>query len=188
VPELVYRATALSRQASRWAERYHTALRRATDVRILARSHTMPGWLATRPDYDTWQRSNRWVLHYAWAASTTGRVTVLALWNGQVGDGRGGVSDMIDMALNRGADVITLDSVGLFGLPEAPADRPVDAAAAPSEVADFTPTAVTERPTAVPAAADQVGPLGGAVSTLPSVAESPNSRVDAARDAAAPDC
>ena len=184
VPELVYRATALSRQASRWAERYHTALRRAADVRILARSHTMPGWLATRPDYDTWQRSNRWVLHYAWAATTTGRVTVVALWNGQVGDGRGGVADMIDVALNRGADVVTLDTVGLFGLPEAPADRPAGAAAAPSAVPDPAPTAVPERRTAVPAAADQVGPLGGAVSTLPSVAESPTSRADAAREAA----
>ncbi|WP_138760703.1 hypothetical protein [Modestobacter altitudinis] len=91
VPELVYRATALSRQASRWAERYHTALRRAAEVRTLARSHRMPGWLATRPDYDTWQRSNRRILHYAWAATTTGRVTVLALWNGQMGDGKGGV-------------------------------------------------------------------------------------------------
>jgi hypothetical protein len=144
----------------------------------------MPGWLATRPDYDTWQRSNRWVLHYAWAATTTGRVTVVALWNGQVGDGRGGVADMIDVALNRGADVVTLDTVGLFGLPEAPADRPAGAAAAPSAVPDPAPTAVPERRTAVPAAADQVGPLGGAVSTLPSVTESPTSRADAARDVA----
>jgi hypothetical protein len=53
VPELVYRATALSRQASRWAERYHAALRRADKVRTLARNLTMPGWLAARPDYDT---------------------------------------------------------------------------------------------------------------------------------------
>ena len=37
VPELVYRATALSRQASRWAERYHAALRRAEK-----RTHSRP--------------------------------------------------------------------------------------------------------------------------------------------------
>ena len=42
VPELVYRATALSRQASRWAERYHAALQKAAKVRTLARSHTSP--------------------------------------------------------------------------------------------------------------------------------------------------
>ena len=55
----------------------------------------MPGWLAARPEYDTWQRSNRWILHHAWATTTTDRVTVLALWNGQLGDGKGGVADMV---------------------------------------------------------------------------------------------
>jgi hypothetical protein len=116
VPELVYRATALSRRASRWAERYHAVLRTAADVRVLGRSHTLPGWLATRPDYDTWQRGNRWILHQAWAVATAGRVTVLALWDGQVGGFKGGVADMVDTGRSRSADVVTLDTVALFGL------------------------------------------------------------------------
>ncbi|SDD47842.1 hypothetical protein SAMN05660690_4315 [Geodermatophilus telluris] len=185
VPELVYRATALSRQASRWAERYHTALRRAAEVRTLARSHTMPGWLATRPDYDTWQRSNRWVLHYAWAATTTGRVTVLALWNGLVGEGRGGVSDMVATGLQRGAEVVTVDTVGLFGLPEAAAEEPGAAAVTSGEVGD--PTRAPEGPGAVPAEADRVGPLGGAVGTLPTAATAPRPPAGAAVHSGAPD-
>jgi hypothetical protein len=171
VPDLLYRATALSRQASRWTERYHRALQRAADVRVLARSHTLPGWLATRSDYDTWQRTNRWVLHYAWATTTSRRVTVLALWNGQVGNGRGGVADMVATGLHRGADVVTVDTVGLFGLPEAPGDQPPGAAVGPGDAADPSPARVPERQGTVPAAADQVGPLGGAVGTLPTAAE-----------------
>lgn len=188
VPELVYRATALSRQASRWAERYHTALRRAADVRILARGHTLPGWLATRPDYDTWQRSNRWILHYAWATTMTGRVTVLALWNGLMGDGSGGVADMVATGLHRGADVITVDTVGLFGLPEAPGDQPTGAAVRSGDALDPTPAHVPERQRDVPAAADQVGPLGGAVGILPTAAESSPLQPDAVRDAGVLDC
>lgn len=182
VPELVYRATALSRQASRWAERYHTALRRAADVRTLARSHTLPGWLATRSGYDTWQRSNRWVLHYAWAATTTGRVTVLALWNGQMGEGRGGVADMVATGMQRGADVVTVDTVGLFGLPDDPADQPGGAVVGRSDALEPARTPVPEGEGAIPAAPDRVGPMGGAVGTPPTVAEVRTLRPDAVRD------
>ena len=64
----------------------------------LARTETQPGWLLSRPDYSTWQRSNRWILHHAWAVTTDDRVTVLALWNGEPGDGPGGVADLVAAA------------------------------------------------------------------------------------------
>lgn len=118
VPELIYRSTALSRQASRWADRYHAALRNATQVRTLARTDTVPGWLLARPNYSTWQRNNRWVLHHAWATTTTDRVTLLALWNGHVGDGPGGVADMVATAQAGGAEVVSLDTTTMFGLDE----------------------------------------------------------------------
>ena len=122
VPELVYRATAMSRQPSRWADRYHAALRNASAVLTLAHTDTLPGWLQTRPNYSTWQRNNQWILHHAWATTTSGRVTVLALWNGEPGDGPGGVADMVATAQARGAEVVSLDTVTLFGLstPELP--------------------------------------------------------------------
>ena len=170
VPELVYRATALSRQASRWAERYHTTLQRAAEVRTLARSHTMPGWLATRPDYDNWQRSNRWILHYAWAATTTGRVTVLALWNGQMGDGTGGVADMVATGMHRGADVVTVDTTSLFGLSDVPCEGPAGGPATSGPAVDV-PGATTPEPPAAPAEAEQVGPLGGPVGSPSAGAE-----------------
>jgi hypothetical protein len=179
VPELVYRATALSRQASRWAERYYAALRRAEKpVRTLARNLTMPGWLATRPDYDLWQRSNRWILHHAWATTTTGRVTVLALWNGQLGDGRGGVADMVARGRLRGADVVTLDTVALFGLSEVPGD-PVGTRVTSGDAIDLLEARTgPEQPQL--AAAEHVGPLGGTVGAPLKTAESISSDQGAA--------
>jgi hypothetical protein len=183
VPELVYRATALSRQASRWAERYHAALRRAERVRILARSEALPGWLATRPDYDLWQRSNRWMLDHAWATTTTGRVSVLALWNGQVGYGKGGVADMVATGLHRGADVVTLDTVALFGLSEGPGDEPRETHVTSGDAIDLADGG-TRDPQPTPAAAGQVGPLGGGVGAPIAVAEPNSSGQIAAQDAA----
>jgi len=50
---------------------------------------------------------------------------VLALWNGEVGDGPGGVADMVATAQDRGAEVVTLDTVSLFGLdPQLAQDSP----------------------------------------------------------------
>lgn len=139
VPERVYRATAISRQTSRWADRYYTALSSAETVRTLARTDTPPRWLQARPSYSTWQRNNRWILHHAWATTTADRVTVLALWNGEAGDGPGGVADMVVAAQATGAEVVILNTVTLFSLPapEPPQDAPVaDAAAEPEAGAD----------------------------------------------------
>lgn len=111
VPELTYRATAMSGQPSRWTERYHAALRNAREVHTLARADLLPGWLQSKTDYSIWQRNNRWILHHAWATTTADLVTVLALWNGEPGDGPGGVADMVAAAQASGAEVITLESM-----------------------------------------------------------------------------
>ena len=182
VPELVYRATALSRQASRWAERYYAALHRAAKVRTLARGNSLPGWLATRPDYDIWQRSNRWILDHSWATTTTGRVSVLALWNGQVGYGKGGVANMVASGQHRSADVVTLDTVALFGLSEAPGDEPRETHVTSGDAIDLAEGRIRDLQPPTPAAAGQVGPLGGGVGTPAIVAESSSDQT-AAQDA-----
>jgi len=121
VPELTYRATAMSGQPG-WAERYHGVLSRAKEnnkeaMHILARSDALPAWLQGKRNYSTWQRNNWWILHHAWAATTVDRVTVLALWNGEAGDGPGGVADMVAAAQARGARVVVLETGKAFGLP-----------------------------------------------------------------------
>ena len=145
VPERVYRATAMSRQASRWADRYYAALRSAAEVFTLARTDTLPGWLQTRPGYSTWQRDNQWILHQAWATTTSDRVTVLALWNGEPGDGPGGVADMVATAQARGAEVVTLDTVALFGLPSPELPPPHPPAEPPTGTHADPPAEATAR-------------------------------------------
>ena len=81
-------------------------------MQILARSDALPSWLQGKRDYSTWQRNNRWILHHAWATTTVDRVTVLALWNGEEGDGPGGVADMVAAAQARGAWVVVLETAG----------------------------------------------------------------------------
>ena len=121
VPELAYRASATSGWPG-WVERYHAVLRlvsekareqgkREDGVHVLARADRLPTWLQDRAGYSTWQRSNRWVLHHAWATTTVDRVTMLALWNGEPGDGPGGTANMVETAQASGAEVIVLGSM-----------------------------------------------------------------------------
>jgi hypothetical protein len=125
VPELTYRATAMSGRSG-WVQRYHAVLTRATEtakakgrgdgVHVLARTDALPAWLLGRAGYSAWQRSNLWVLHHAWATTTADRVTVLALWNGEPGDSPGGTANMVATAQAGGADVIVLETGKIFGL------------------------------------------------------------------------
>jgi SMODS and SLOG-associating 2TM effector domain 1/Protein of unknown function (DUF4231)/Tetratricopeptide Repeats-Sensor len=141
VPELAYRATATSGWPG-WVERYHAVLgwvrerareknKKEDGVHILARADQRPTWLQGRAGYSTWQRSNRWILHHAWATTTVNRVTVLALWNGEPGDGPGGTADMVNTAQAGGADVIVLETGKIFGLPgpQPPPQQPEQAMA-----------------------------------------------------------
>ena len=49
------------------------------------------------------------MLHNALAISED-NVTLIALWNGQTGDGHGGTEDMVRRARDRGAKFIHLDA------------------------------------------------------------------------------
>ena len=73
----------------------------------------MPGWLRHRAGYTVWQRNNLWILNEALSAGAR-NVTLIALWNGQRGDGPGGTSDMISRADVRGAETRVLDTTALF--------------------------------------------------------------------------
>jgi hypothetical protein len=63
-----------------------------------------------KPDHNIWQRNNLWLLHSALAAAGGENVTLIALWDGQAGDGPGGTGDMVEEARERGAKIIILDT------------------------------------------------------------------------------
>ena len=69
----------------------------------------LPRWLHQKPEYSIWQRSNLWTL-YSTLALSNDDLTLIALWNGEIGDGPGGTNEMIQRAQSRGATFIHLDA------------------------------------------------------------------------------
>lgn len=84
-------------------------------VRVLAESEEPPGGLAGKSDYNVWQRTNLWMLQEALAEGGE-NVTLIALWNGQEGDGPGGAGDLVERAEERHARTVILDTRQLFGV------------------------------------------------------------------------
>jgi hypothetical protein len=97
-----------------WTRRFDR-LTEKLPPRVLARSKELPSWLAEKPNYSIWQRNNLWMLHNALAAGGD-NVTLIALWNGQEGDGPGGTGDLVARARQRQARVVVLDTKELFGM------------------------------------------------------------------------
>jgi hypothetical protein len=96
-----------------WMERFRKLCDRVPP-RVLSVDGALPEWLADRPDYTIWQRSNLWILHTALAREDAD-VTLIVLWDGQGGDGPGGTEDMVDIAKRRGVKVVHLDARELLG-------------------------------------------------------------------------
>jgi hypothetical protein len=86
-----------------WVERFHLVVGDDA-VAVLADDGKLPAWLTDKPSYSIWQRNNLWELCTALAFDAK-RLTLIALWDGQKGDGLGGTEDMVGIARKRGADV-----------------------------------------------------------------------------------
>jgi hypothetical protein len=91
-----------------WVERFKRLFEKK-QPQILSDSGELPRWLRAKKDYSIWQRSNLWMLHSALTISND-NLTLIALWNGEVGDGPGGIEDMVTQAQNRGVTFIHLDA------------------------------------------------------------------------------
>jgi len=81
---------------------------------ILSDTGRLPRWLRVKPAYRIWQRSNLWMLHNALDISK-GNLTLIALWNGEAGDGPGGTEDMVKRVQDRGATFIHWMHANLSG-------------------------------------------------------------------------
>jgi hypothetical protein len=93
---------------SDWVERFKNLFEQK-QPQILSDSGELPRWLRAKKGYSIWQRSNLWMLHTALAKSDDDLV-MIALWNGEEGDGPGGTEDMVKRAKNRGAIFIHIDA------------------------------------------------------------------------------
>ena len=61
---------------------------------------------------NVWELNNRWLLDQA-LTDGAHNLTVLVLWDGQMGDGPGGTGDLVHAAAQAGAEVVVLDAAAL---------------------------------------------------------------------------
>ena len=115
VPRDLYARASVADGGPDWVKRFDRLLARLP-TRVLGDSLELPGWArdgSAAGNYSVWERNNRWMLHNALAYGAT-KVTLIALWNGERGDGPGGTADMVDTARERGARTVILDAKRLL--------------------------------------------------------------------------
>ena len=108
LPKNAYIKASVADGGPGWVERFKRLFEKK-HPEILSDTGELPRWLRAKKDYSIWQRSNLWMLHSALAISHD-NLTLIALWNGEVGDGPGGTEDMVQRAKDRGATFIHLDA------------------------------------------------------------------------------
>jgi len=98
-----------------WVERYNRLIKRVEPRELTTRDEKLPLWLRSKKQYSIWQRNNLWMLFNALAENDQG-LTLIALWNGQEGDGPGGTRDLVNQARGRGQKTVILDASPLAQL------------------------------------------------------------------------
>jgi hypothetical protein len=114
-PRDAFVAKSVQDSGGNWVERFDRLLEarnKAGAVRLLGDKLELPPWIE-KPGYDVWQRNNRWTIQSG-ITSGTGKTVLIALWDGEAGDGPGGTKDMIETIQKRGGRVERLDSKKLL--------------------------------------------------------------------------
>ncbi|WP_447985838.1 tetratricopeptide repeat-containing protein [Nitrospira sp. Nam74] len=113
LPEDAFLSASVSPSGPKWVERFHLSKKAADAVVVMAENQTLPRWLQRRRDYGAWQRNNLWLLSQA---VTTGaqHMTILALWDGEEGDGPGGTKHLVQLATEQHAKVEILRTKEIF--------------------------------------------------------------------------
>ncbi len=108
LPQDAYRAASVADGGAQWVERFQHLCEVNKPI-LLTDADELPRWLRAKNGYTIWQRANLWMLQHALAKSND-NLLLIALWNGDVGDGPGGTEDMVKRAQERGAAFIHLDT------------------------------------------------------------------------------
>jgi hypothetical protein len=115
LPENQFIEASVDNEDKSWLRRFHAQLANHPNTPMLAESPELPKWLQFKRGYDIWQRNNLWLLSEALCLAPR-NLTVIALWDGESGDGPGGTEHMVSLARERGARIVRLDTKALFGL------------------------------------------------------------------------
>lgn len=128
IPPRKYVTTSVRDGGPRWVERFwalYNEYQAEKKVRVLSDAtderEYLPAWLREKPNYSVWQRNNLWMLFNALVEGCDTKtedpnVTLIALWDGEAGDGPGGTGDLVDKVKNLGARYDVIKTRELFGL------------------------------------------------------------------------
>jgi hypothetical protein len=111
-PRDAYVRASVQDSGSDWVTRFDN-LQQSLPTRVLGDSLELPRWLRPLENYSIWQRTNLWLMHNALVHGAS-RMTLIALWNGEGGDGPGGTEHLVEEARQRGARTIVLDTKSLL--------------------------------------------------------------------------
>lgn len=129
IPPQQYVTSSVAKAGAEWVRRFwniYNAHAARNLVRVLSEaievkqdSDNLQAWL--REDYTIWQRNNLWMLFKALDEGCdpkTGdpNITLIALWDGEGGDGPGGTGDLVDKVNELGARSEVINTKEVFGL------------------------------------------------------------------------
>ena len=114
VPENQFIEASVDNEDKSWVRRFNAQLQQHPNAPVLAQSTELPKWLRFKRGYDVWQRNNLWLLSEALCTPAPRNLTLIALWDGESGDGPGGTEHMVSLARERGARIVHLNTKKLF--------------------------------------------------------------------------
>jgi tetratricopeptide (TPR) repeat protein len=128
IPAQKYVPTSVQKAGGDWVDRFwkiYNAHKEQGLVRVLGdaadEGEYLPAWLREKADYNIWQRNNLWMLFNALdegcdPKSDDPNITLIALWDGEGGDGPGGTGDLVKKVEELGARCEVIKTKELFGL------------------------------------------------------------------------
>lgn len=115
LPPNVYRTQSVDPAGREWIERFDHLLERIPEPPVLSRAEQPPAWLISRQGYAAWQRANLWLLSEALIKGAR-NLQVIAVWDGEAGDGPGGTEHLFRIARDNGAGTVHLNTNELLGM------------------------------------------------------------------------
>ena len=131
IPPAKYINSSVIKAGAGWVDRFWNVYNKhkaSNQLRVLSEMEDaksdedyLPAWLRSKENYGIWQRNNLWMLFNAVAEACDEKtsdpnLTLIALWDGEGGDGPGGTKDLVEKVQNLGARNRIINTKELFGL------------------------------------------------------------------------
>ncbi|NDC42273.1 MAG: hypothetical protein EBZ77_12115, partial [Chitinophagia bacterium] len=102
-----FKAVSVNFAGATWTDRFN-ALLATGRYSVLHPNDQLPKWLLKKKNYTIWERNNLWALNRAMVNGSI-NMALVALWDGEEGDGPGGTGHMVEEARGSGARVTVID-------------------------------------------------------------------------------